>query len=398
MAAPILAIMAAEPSGDVQGGALARALKAAAPGIRLIGVGGVAMAEAGVELWRESHLWSSIGPGDALLRVPGMLLAYREMRRRLSGERPALTVLIDAPAIHMRLAGFLRRQGLRSAYYFPPSAWTRSPGRLRQIHARTDAVIAAFRGNARLYEELGLPVAWFGHPLRDLVTRVPGPDEARRRLGLRAEEVLTVMPGSRSQEVRLLLPDFLEAAHRLRDRRPGLEVLIPCASPPLEARIRARLGRCPPWLRVLRGQGQLALAASRAALMASGSASLEAALLGIPMVLAYRLGPLDAALGRSLVALRLLRVDRFGLPNLVLGRDVVPELLQERVTPARLVEELEPLLAGGAAREAMVAALAQVGEALGGEGVVEKVAGLALGLASGRALGELLAEAGGRAG
>lgn len=383
--------MAAEPSGDLQGGALARALKARDPGLRLVGVGGAEMAASGVELWMESHTWSTIGPGEALARIPGLYLAYRRMRGHLLRERPQLTVVIDAPALHMRLVGFLRRRGLRTAYYFPPSAWSRNPRRMHEIHARVDGVLCAFRGNAALYESLGLPVAFFGHPLSDVVRDSPPPEEARRLLGLEGP-ALALLPGSRTQEVRHLLPAFLEVAARLRRDHPELQVLLPCATPPLERRIRAMLGPEPPeGVRLLSGQARLALAASRLALMASGSASLEAALLGVPMLLCYRFGALDAALGRTLKALGLLRVDRFGLPNLVLEQDVVPEFLQEEVHPDRLELEARRLWEEGPSRERMLADLARVQAALGGPDVVERLARVVDFLAAGDTMSSALA-------
>jgi len=341
----------------------------------------------------ESHTWSTIGPGEALARIPGLYLAYRRMRGHLLRERPQLTVVIDAPALLMRLVGFLKRRGLRTAYYFPPSAWSRNPQRMHEIHSRVDGVLCAFRANAELYDSLGLPVAFFGHPLSDVVHDAPGQEEARRILGLEGP-ALAVLPGSRTQEVRHLLPVFLEVAARLRQDHPGLQILLPCATPPLERRIRSILGPdLPEGLRLLSGQARLALAASRLALMASGSASLEAALLGVPMLLCYRFGALDAALGRTLKALGLLRVDRFGLPNLVLEQDVVPELLQEQVEPDRLEAAARQLWEEGPARDRMLADLARVKEALGGPGVVEHLARVVDFLAAGDSMAQALARA-----
>lgn len=380
-----VALMAAEPSGDLQAGALARALRERDPSLRLVGVGGTAMKEAGVELWMESHLWSTIGPFEALGRLPALYLAYRRMRHELLKARPEITLVVDCPAIFMRLVGFLRRRGLRTAYYFPPSAWTRNPRRLQEIHDRTDAVIATFGRNAELYEQAGLPVAWFGHPLVDVMARAPSPAEARRQLGLEGECV-TLMPGSRTQEVRLLLPIFLEVAGRLRRDRPDLQFLLPCATPPLERRIRRMLGEPPDWLHVLSGGARPAMAASRLVLMASGSASLEAALLGVPMVLCYRFGVFDAWLGKVLMKLGLLKIDWFGLPNLVLQESVMPELLQEEANADRLEQEARRLLDEGPARERMLADLARVRQALGPPGVVGRVAALVDTLASGHGM------------
>lgn len=367
-----VAIMAAEPSGDLQAGALARALRQRRPGIRLWGVGGECLRAAGVSLICDSQTWSTIGPTEALGKLPGIYRAYRRLRGELLRRRPDLVVVIDAPAIHMRLAGFNRRHGLRTVYYFPPSAWTSSRRRLEQIHSRVDAVVAAFRYNAENYRRAGLPVVYYGHPLVDLCPRPESRAAVLESLGLEEGQWASLLPGSRTQEIRLNTPLLLEAARRLRRDRPGLRFLMPCASAPLEERLR-RLP-LPPWVTLLSGRAREALALSRVAVMASGSASLEAALLGVPHVLFYRLSRLDAALGWALLRTGLLQVDRFGLPNLILQEDAVVELLQGEATPERLAQEAGKLLEECEERRRHLLALERVRRELGGPGAVARVA------------------------
>lgn len=369
-----IAITAAEPSGDLQGAALARALRRRNPEIRLLGVGCGRMREAGVEMIAESALWSTIGPSEAFGRLPALILAYCRLRDELVRARPDLTVVIDAPAIHMRLAGHLRRKGLRTLYYFPPSAWSPNPHRARQIHRRVDAVVPAFRFNARVYEKAGLPAAFFGHPMVDLFTPPLAADQARERLGLPAGRYVALLPGSRTQEVRLLLPLLMEAARRLRKRHPDLRFLLPTATEAIERRIRGLLGPSPEWLTICSGQAREAMAASRVVLMASGSASLEAALLGVPVVLFYRLAPFDHGLVRVLRALGLFTMTRFTLPNLVLDEDVLPELFQDEVSAERLEREALPLLEEGPERRRLLAHFERLRRELGEPGVVPRVA------------------------
>ncbi|HXE71222.1 MAG TPA: lipid-A-disaccharide synthase [Candidatus Nitrosotenuis sp.] len=383
MGAPLRILLSAlEPSGDLQAAALARALRQRAPDLELVGVGGEHLRAAGVPLLLEGHTWSVIGPTEAVFRLPDILLALPRYKRMLVAARPDLSVFIDSPAVHMRLARLCRRHGLRSAYYFPPSAWTTSSRRLRQIHQRVDAVIPTFAFSARAYEREGLPVAYYGHPLVDLFTPPPDREQARAELGLAPGRYVTLLPGSRTQEVRLLLPLLLEVARRLRARHADLRFLVPCANAALERRIR-RVAGGEPGVLLLSGQAGRAMAVSDLALGASGSVSLEAALVGVPLVLLYKLNRVDMMLARLLASLGLLRVRRFALPNLVLDRDVCPELLQEEASPQRIEAEALALLEDQEARRAMQADLARVRAALGRPGVIPRVAALVHHLASG---------------
>ncbi|MBI3930131.1 MAG: lipid-A-disaccharide synthase [Armatimonadetes bacterium] len=368
-----IAIMAAEPSGDLQGGALASALLQRDPDLSLIGIGCSAMARAGVKLMMDSSVWSTIGPAEALARLPALYLAYRKMRHMLVRARPDLTVVIDAPALHMRLAGYLARKSLRTLYYFPPSAWSPNPERARQITQRVDAVVGAFRFTYRTYCENGLRMAYYGHPLVDLVAR-GSPGQAARQLGLPEGRYVALLPGSRTQEVRLLLPVALEVARRLRGRYPDVEFLLPAASLSIEKKIRRRAGKLPDWVRVFPGRSREVLAASRLALMASGSATLEAAILGVPMVVFYKMNTFDYNLGQFLIARGLLKVPRFVLPNLVLQEDILPELLQNDANPDRVEREAVRLFEEGPERSRMVEALDRVRAALDGPDVVPRIA------------------------
>ncbi|MEW6280710.1 MAG: lipid-A-disaccharide synthase [Candidatus Eremiobacterota bacterium] len=390
-----LFIATAEPSGDLQGGALARALKMRHPDWRILGTGSSAMRDAGVDLLFDSATWGTIGHSEVLARLPRLLWAYRSVCNTLLRLRPDLLVVIDAPGLHFRLAGFAQRHGIRCVYYFPPSQWATNPRRLHQIHGRVTAVVTAFRFNADQYLRNGLEVGYFGHPLVDIVGPPPRAEDAQRALGLPPGRYVALLPGSRTQEVKLLLPSLLEVAARLRSLYPDLGFLIPIANPALESRVRAHLPRPPAYVHLLHGRSREAMACSRVVVMASGSASLEAALLGVPHVVFYRANRVDWLIYRLFSALGWVRVDRFGLCNLVLQEDVMPEFLQHTATPDRLTAEAAKLIEDGPDRFRMLDDLARVRQAVGSPGVVERVARfveqLAEGVERSRALSEVSA-------
>lgn len=338
---------------------------------------------AGLELWEDSTLWGVVGVTEVLGRLPRLLAAYWRVRSRLLAVRPDLTVFIDAPALHMRLAGVLQRHRLRTAYYFQPSAWTTNPRRLQQIHSRVGTVIAPFAFSAQQYERNGLSVAHCGHPLVDLC-RVPPREQALAQLGLAEGEYVALLPGSRTQEIRTLLPVFLAVVQRY----PQWRFVLPTANPQIERLIRAELGAIPERLHIVTGHSRVAMSVARAGLIASGSATLEAALVGLPHVLCYKLNQVDYFIAKQLVRFGLIKVGFVGLPNLVLQELVVPEVLQDDVTPERLARELEQLMLDGPRRRCALHSLERVRASLGPPGAVQRVGGLLSRLALGQGSSE----------
>ena len=331
------------------------------------------MAEAGVELWLDTTNLGIIGAGEALLRLPGYLLKYWKICRCIQAERPDLTVMIDSPAVNMRLSKVLRRAGLKSVYYFPPSAWTKSEKRLREIRGCSDAIICAFKENADRYKALGLDVEYFGHPMADLPELNLTREEAQRRLGL-SGEFIGILPGSRCQEVKHLLPVFWRTLLLLRQENPRLQAVIPCATEELRVQI---VGMLPAndFVHIVSGQSRLVMLASKALLMSSGTASLEAAVLRIPMVLAYRFGLFNSLLGKFMLFTRILKIDHIGLPSLILNRRIVPEFIQEEASPESLAATLKPLLIEDSPeRLQMLADLQEVRDRIGCPGTVKRIA------------------------
>ncbi len=373
------ALLAAEPSGDLQAAALVAHLRELDPQARFFGIGGRNLEEAGVELVCDTSVWGTIGPFEVITKLPKIILAYQRLKNELLQRRPDVTVMIDSPALFMRLAKFTRPNGLKTVYYFPPSAWSDSEKRARAITARVDGVVCAFQRQYETYQRAGVPAQYFGHPMVDVVKRRERKN-ALAGLGLSEGRFIALMPGSRLQEVRLMTPIFLQAARELKARYPDLTFLLPAASQAIYERLAPQLEGTDVIL--FNGRAQELLAVSEAAIMTSGSVSLEAALLDVPIVLGYRFNTLDIFLGRLLVRLGLLRVPFFSLPNLLLNEQVVPELLQEQVTPERLVTETEVLLVGGANRERMLSDLRRARELLGSSPVVSRIAGYVHSVAS----------------
>lgn len=377
--------MAAEPSGDLQGSALAAALQQRIPNLDLFGVGCARMREQGVRLLADTSVWGTIGPSEAFAKIWGIYLVYRKMKAELLKLRPEVTVVIDSPAIHMRLARFLKGHGLPCVYYFPPSAWSNNPKRFQQIFDRTDGIVTTFDYNYRNYRRCGLPTAYYGHPMVDLFQPLPAQD-ARRRLGLGPGRYVALLPGSRTQEVRLLAPILVKAAARMRETHPELQFLMPAASEQVEARLRGLLGRLPSWLHLFQRQSREALAASEVVLMCSGSASLEATLLNVPMVIFYKFNRVDYALAKFLRFLGLFNVPRFALPNLILDEDALTEYFQEQATPEALADHGLRLLQGGSERASHLEVLSQVRSAMGSPPVVSKIAAFVDYMGQGRGL------------
>ncbi|MDO8475107.1 MAG: lipid-A-disaccharide synthase [Candidatus Rokubacteria bacterium] len=380
----LIMLSAGEASGDLHGATMCRALRALDPGLRLIGMGGPRMAAAGVEILVDPTAHAAMGTSEALGRVPGLYRAYKLLVRRLREARPMAMVLIDFPEFNLRLAKQARRAGIPVVYFIPPQLWAWRRGRIRQMARRVTRVLAAFPFEKSLYEEAGVPVEFVGHPLLDVVPSDLDRATARERLGVGERQTLVgLLPGSRRQEVDRLLPPMLDAAARL-SRADGRRCFVLGLAASVDRGLvtvhlrRASEAGGPP-VEVVEGLTHEVMAASDALLIASGTATLEAALLGAPMVVCYRVSPLSEVVARLLN-----RSAWISLPNIVAGRGAVPEILQDDVTGARLASEAERLLVDSVAATAQRAAFKEVRSRLGQPGVgaraaraVLKVAGVA---------------------
>ncbi|MFP5503955.1 MAG: lipid-A-disaccharide synthase, partial [Candidatus Sericytochromatia bacterium] len=351
MAGPTIFLSAGEVSGDMHGAHLARALRAARPDLRLVGVGGPRMAAAGVELLADVTRHSAVGLTEQLPHVRPVLKAFKTAKEAIASEPPAAVVLIDYQGANMDLARHAKRLGVPTAYYILPQEWLWGfKGGLKKVAAAADRLIAVFEAEAAAYREAGGSVSYVGHPLLDILAEV-------RPLALAGQgPLVALLPGSRPQEIDRLVPVFLGAAAIVREAVPEARFVLPIAGAHLAPAVEAAVAKSGLSVTVLEGRGQEALAAADLAIAASGTVTLESAILGVPCVAAYRVSGLTAFLAK-----RLLRVPYVTLPNIVLGREVVPELLQERATPGTIAEAAIAALRSPD-REGLAAVRARLGE------------------------------------
>ncbi len=339
-AGPALMVVAGEHSGDRHAAGLVRAFAERKPGVRWFGAGGPELALAGAEILVPLERLAVVGIGEVLGRLPTLLREFRRLKAALRERRPAALVLVDFPDFNFRLARFARSLGVPVAYYITPQVWAWRRGRTRFLRDFTDLCLVIFPFEEAFLRERGVRARFVGHPLAGQTAPPSSREAFLARHGFPpGAPLLALLPGSRGSEVERTLPVLRDAARLLRRRRPGALFLVPWA-PGLPEALWERHGGEP--LRRIQGEYLDVLGHADAAAVASGTATLEAALLGVPEVIVYRVSALTYLLGRTLV-----RLPRVGLPNVVLGRDAVPELLQGKCTAPNVAEALENLLAGG---------------------------------------------------
>jgi len=361
-----------EPSGDLYAGALARALREIEPATEVFGLGGEHLAGAGARLSGDYRGISVTGLVEVVRLLPRTYALYRRLVQAAREARPDVFVAIDFPDFNFRLAAAMRRLGIPVVYYIGPQLWAWRPGRLRIMKRLAHQVLVIFPFEVAIYEQAGVPVQFVGHPLVELTPRLGPPAEVRSSLGLAAgDPTVALLPGSRPNEVRLLLPVLLEAAARLAVSRPDLQFVL-ARAPGLDDALFEPVARAQAAglrLVAVASQTDAALAASDVVVTASGTATVQTAIHGKPMVIVYRLSPLTYALG-----IRFVKVDTYGMVNLVAGRRIVPELIQDACTPEAVAAETGRLLGDGAARAAVVSGLEEVQARLGGPGASRRAA------------------------
>ncbi|TSE32307.1 Lipid-A-disaccharide synthase [Tepidimonas thermarum] len=347
--APRVALVAGEASGDWLGAQLLRGLRQAWPGLQACGIGGHALREQGLDAWWPSDTLAVRGYVEVLRHYRAIVGIRRRLRERLLAEPPALFIGIDAPDFNLALQADLRAAGIPTVQFVAPAIWAWRPERVALIRRACDHVLCLFPFEPALLAEHGIAATYVGHPLAALVPERPNRAAARTRLGLdEATTVVALLPGSRRAEVEHLLPRFLAAAALMLRERPALRFVLP-AVPALETEIRARVAASPvaAWITVVRGASHTVLTACDAVLVASGTATLEAALFKRPMVIAYHMHWLSWRITR-----RKMRQPWVGLPNILAGERLVPELLQEAASPQALACETLAWLADDAAAQA----------------------------------------------
>jgi lipid-A-disaccharide synthase len=329
-------LVAGEASGDQLGAGLITAIRQRCPEAEFYGVGGPGMTAAGFHAWYDAEQLSVIGLSEIVRHLPELIRIRRDLRRRFLHRRPDVVVGIDSPDFNLGLECRLRRQGIKTVHYVSPSVWAWRAGRVRTVRRSANRVLCLLPFEPQIYQSSGVDAVFVGHPLADRIEPISDKRPVREALGLAADAtVVAVLPGSRGSELAHLGADFAAAIGWLAKRRPDLVFVAPMASPTLRDSFDGLLRTHAPDadIRLTDGQSRSVMAAADVILMASGTATLEACLIGRPMVVAYRVAPLTRWI---LQDLGMLKIDRFALPNLLSDRQLVPEILQDDVSPEAL--------------------------------------------------------------
>ncbi|WP_417912005.1 lipid-A-disaccharide synthase [Candidatus Electronema sp. TJ] len=377
-------IVAGEASGDMHGARLVEAMSLLRPGLRFSGLGGRELAAAGVELLCDASKIAVVGITEVFSHLGDILAARKALIKRMRADRPALLILIDYPDFNLLLAAAAKKLGIPVFYYISPQVWAWRSGRVKKIGRLTDRMAVILPFEQDFYARRGVTVDFVGHPLKDTVR----PESLSSRADFfRAHDldvapdcrVVGLLPGSRAKEIRSLLPDFLAAAELLttEDKSRNWLFLLPRASTVSQELLwenglalhQNRLN-----IRVVDDDRYALMAACDAAAAASGTVTLELAILGVPAVAAYRVSPWTYRIGRLLVR----HLRHFSLVNLIARREVIPELLQNQVSPAALAAKLRQLIDDAGCRRETLRGLAEVTEMLGPPGCAERAAVLAL--------------------
>ncbi len=355
--APRLAMVAGEASGDLLAGLWLGGLRSRWSDLSAVGIGGPQMEQQGLQVWWPNHKLSVHGFSWELLRRYREILGIRNhLRRRLLADRPDIFIGIDAPDFNLGLEAALKSQGIKTVHFVSPSVWAWRPERMEKIRQSADHVLCIFPFEPELLRSNGIAATYVGHPLASVIPMVPERAAARRQLGLAdADSVVAILPGSRLGEIRHLALRFFQAAALIQSAQPATKFIVP-AVPQLMQLIAeiAREGGMAGSLQILAGQSHVALAACDVTIIASGTATLEAALFKRPMVIAYHMGWLSWQL------MRRKRLQPWvGLPNILCQEFVVPELLQDAATPQALAREVLGWLDAPRSAPERIAALQQ---------------------------------------
>ena len=357
-----------EASGDLHAGKVAEAIRAARPDVPMAGIGGGHMQAAGVTILEPVERLAVMGFVEVLAHVPKHWALLRMLRARIESGRVGLVILIDYPGFNLKVADAAHRAGIPVLYYITPQVWAWGAGRLPKLAKVVTRAAPILPFEEPLLRKHGIDATFVGHPLLDRALSLPSSSEARAALGLSPHgEVLAVFPGSRRAELSRHLEPFVETARELQRRRPGLEVVVSVAPT-----VKIDAADCP--FPLVRGQSFTVLRAATAGLLKSGTTTLEAAVAGLPHVIGYRTSPITYGIAR-----RVVKIPHIGLVNVVAGREVSREFVQDAFVPGRVADAIEPLLDPGSDVAVTArAGLAEVRGRLGTPGAANRVAAMAL--------------------
>jgi lipid-A-disaccharide synthase len=366
-------IIAGEASGDLHGSGVVKALYRLSPDVQVYGVGGGKMRQAGAELIIDSAQLAVVGITEVFGKIGNLARAYWRLKRFIQTHHLALLILIDYPDFNLLLARVAKAKGVPVLYYISPQVWAWRSGRVKKIAERVDKMAVILPFEVPIFHKTGLDVEFVGHPLLDLVdlkqSETPFPNGEEWR----GDPLIALLPGSRTKEIISLLPEMVRAAEIVRETKPNARFILALAPGINLPEVQALCKSSAAAIRVVEGQTYKAIKAADLVLVASGTATLETAILAKPMVILYQVSPLSYWIGKALV-----RIRWIGLVNIVAGRRIVHELLQEAVQGERIADEVLKILEDETYRREMLLGLAEVRDKLGAPGAAERVARMAL--------------------
>ena len=370
----IVLIIAGEASADLHGANLVKAMKRLDPGIIFWGIGGKQMASVGVRILISSSDMAVVGLTEVIFRLHCITRAYIKIKNILKSTRPDLLILIDYPDFNLRMAHIAKRNKVPVLYYISPQVWAWRKRRVNKIARRVDRMAVILPFEKSVYRNKGMEVEYVGHPIIDSIPDKPGKNAILNEMGLKSGyPVLGLLPGSRREEIRNLLPLMIGAVEILSARYNNLKCILPIASTVSPDIVHSMVRQSSVEIKISEGNIRKTLAACDLALVTSGTATLETAIMEIPMVIVYRVSPISFLIGKMLV-----KVSNIGLVNLVAGEEVVPELIQKEVTPLRLSNEAISILEHDHRKKNIINKLKMVKQRLGRGGASERTAKIAI--------------------
>ena len=362
-------LSAGENSGDLHGASLSREIKKISPSTELFGFGGEEMQAAGVRLVRNYRDYNVMGIAEVVKNLRRILKLLDDLTEIIREEKPDLLVLIDYPDFNWRLARRVKKFGIKILSYIPPSAWAWRKGRAKSCAKIADEFIAIFPFELPVYEQAGAKISFLGNPLVDTVKTNLSVEDARKFFNVeRTDHIIILLPGSRPQEIKLLLPEMLRAAEILATRRPA-KFFLPVADGVDEAEILRQVEAAKVEITLTKKNRYELMRIADAAMATSGTVVLEAALLNLPCVVLYKMARLNYFIGKLLV-----HIENFSLPNILAGERIQPELLQDEVRPEKIAEEILKLYRGESHREKVIKDLKSACKKLGEPGAAKRVA------------------------
>jgi len=368
-----IVIVAGEASGDLHGSNLIKALRLIEPGLKVQGIGGKRLKEAGVDLIADVSRMGVVGITEVLFRIPLIIRKFYQLKRIFQKDTPDLLILIDYSGFNLPLAKAAKKQGIKILYYISPQVWASRKGRIKKIRATIDRMAVIIPFEAPLYEKEGVNATFVGHPLVNNVRPHYPRAEALRHFNLEeGRPIVGILPGSRPGEVKRLLPVMLETGIILKRSFPALQFVLPLASTLNPSDVSDMLKGIPLDVRIVREDTYDAVAVSDVVMVASGTATLETALLETPMIIVYKVSELTYQIGK-----RFVYIDQIGLVNIIAGKPIVPEFVQGAARPKDMARAVADLLKDQTAREVMIAELKKVRLVLGDAGASERAARIA---------------------